>query len=231
MCGSGQWEIDMIREFPSVHIVGIDYKTIPLAHVFHSPKVEYIELTAKPYSTGIHGLERFSENSVDFIVLRDTWFLGVKNHQWTDVLRQVYKILKPGGWLEIYDQDIPLHTGGPNMCQMEEWASICRKMFRISQDELEKMNDELSSEGFINISAQSVEVPVGEWASTPVLKETGYYIKDLKRRRLKIRSPWIKYANKISDRRFNQTLEKALDDCETYRAHATWVCYDAQKPL
>ena len=94
----------MTRQFPEAHVVGIDYKPIPMARLFQSPKVKYLELTAKPYSNGMHGLEKFEENSVDFLVLRDIWFLDAKSQQWNEVLKQAVKILKPGGWLEVYEQ-------------------------------------------------------------------------------------------------------------------------------
>ncbi|KAI9494616.1 hypothetical protein BDB00DRAFT_871170 [Zychaea mexicana] len=230
MCSSGHWEPEMAREFPNAKIIGLDYKPVPSGS--YTPKnVEFRQMRAQSHSNGIHGLEKFAENSVDLLVLRDLWILGSKNQQGGNVLERAFKILKPGGWLEIYDQDRPVVSGGPNFDQLERWIEVCKKIFNVSLEKLEHMVEELEAIGFTNVNSQSVELPVGEWASTPMLKETGYFIKDLRRRRFLIRAPGIRYSCNVSDSKLRRTLRRALDDCEDYRAHTSWYCFNAQKPL
>ncbi|KAI9266726.1 hypothetical protein BDA99DRAFT_571073 [Phascolomyces articulosus] len=227
MCGCGHWEIEMAKEFPNAKIIGLEYKSIPVSD---QGNIKYRRLEVKPSCVGVHGLEKFEENSVDFLVLREIWIIGTHGEQWARVLNQAFKIIKPGGWLEIYDNDRPISSGGPATDKLEQWLTNTKEKFGINPRRVEHIGDVLTAGGFVNINSQAVELPVGEWASTPLLKETGYWIKDLRRRRFKLRAPGIKYANHITENQFKQTLKKALDDCEIYRAHITSVCVDAQKP-
>ncbi|KAI7857302.1 hypothetical protein BDC45DRAFT_500878 [Circinella umbellata] len=229
MSSTGNWEREMAKEFPNAKIIGLDYKPITLST--NQGNITFHQLEVKSYcQSGIHGLEKFDENTVDFLVLHEVWIIGSHMDQWARVLNQAFRILRPNGWLEIYNNECPIVSGGPAMDQVEHWMSFTKEKFGINPKQLSNMTDMLKDIGFKNISSKAVELPVGEWGLAPVLKETGYWIKDLRRRRLMIRAPGIKHVNHLSDSQFKEMLKKALDDCEYYRAHTTTECVIAQKP-
>lgn len=106
--------------------------------------------------------------------------------------------------------------------------------------------------GFTQINDQSVDLPVGEWPRTPGngfvrldgknkeksglmdgvvdLKETGYLVKDLRRRHAKHLKRWICEANHISESEFNDVLNNAQAEVEVCKGHTSWLCSNAQKP-
>lgn len=53
---------------------------------------------------GHTGLESFEDNVADHVMMRDVWLVNSPEHKWLDVLRQVHRVLKPGGCIEIYEQ-------------------------------------------------------------------------------------------------------------------------------
>lgn len=53
---------------------------------------------------GKTGLESFHDNTVDFIMMRDVWLVNSPASKWTLILQEIYRILKPGGFIEIYEQ-------------------------------------------------------------------------------------------------------------------------------
>ncbi|KAG2222210.1 hypothetical protein INT45_014107 [Circinella minor] len=229
MSSTGNWEREMAKEFPNAKIIGLDYKPITLSTNQGNVIFYQLEVNSRCQS-GTHGLEKFDENTIDFLVLHEVWIIGTRRDQWARVLSQAFRILRPDGWLEIYNNECPIVSGGPAMDQVEHWMSFTKEKFGINPEQLSNMTDMLKDIGFKNISSKAVELPVGEWGLAPVLKETGYWIKDLRRRRLMIRAPGIKHANHLSDSQFKEMLKEALDDCEYYRAHTTTECVIAQKP-
>jgi hypothetical protein len=50
------------------------------------------------------GMGTFDSNSADLIVVRDDFIYLVPKHQWVLLIAQFHRVLKPGGYLEIYSQ-------------------------------------------------------------------------------------------------------------------------------
>lgn len=108
MSSTGHWEPEMAKEFPNAKIIGLDYKPVTLSK--NQGNIVFRQLKVKPHcQSGIHGLEKFDENTVDFLVLHEVWIVGTHREQWARLLNQAFKILRPGGWLEIYDHGSILH--------------------------------------------------------------------------------------------------------------------------
>lgn len=53
---------------------------------------------------GETGLNVIENNQVDYIVMRDVWLVNCPVSKWTNLFEEVLRILKPGGYIEIYEQ-------------------------------------------------------------------------------------------------------------------------------
>lgn len=98
-CGIGVWDIEMSLLFPKAQIIGVDFKDATLSNLQHEyPNIKFKHVVIHNDSTG---LENFESNSVDFVMMRDVWFINAPPSKWINVLKEAFRILKPGGWIEI----------------------------------------------------------------------------------------------------------------------------------
>lgn len=91
--------MEMAALFPEAQVIGVDFKEAALSNLQH----EFSNLKFRPVV--IHnsstGLETFESNSVDFVMMRDVWFINAPSSKWVNVLKESFRILKPGGWIEM----------------------------------------------------------------------------------------------------------------------------------
>ena len=102
-CGAGPWEHRVVQEYPECKVIDIDYKPPMVLNTTPNPRIEYRQLSITD-RTKDHGLADYQDNTVDLIVLRNIWLLGADTSQWREILRHAFRILRPGGWIELYDQ-------------------------------------------------------------------------------------------------------------------------------
>lgn len=98
------WDIELAFEFPHTRIVGIDYETLAVSSLTHTVK-NFSFINASIHN-GDTGLQQFQENTVDYIMMRDVWLFNTPDRKWKTLLKEMYRILKPGGYIEIYEQSI-----------------------------------------------------------------------------------------------------------------------------
>ncbi|KAF7557744.1 hypothetical protein G7Z17_g368 [Cylindrodendrum hubeiense] len=171
--GTGIWAIDMADTYPSTEVIGTDISPIQPAWVppncaFHIDDAQ-LEWT-------------FSAKTFDFVHIRALYgCIG----DWTELYRQAYKVLVPGGWLEDFEMNIHLHSDLPEIRDdpdhvFKQWA----KVFLEAMDRIGKtgriamgsnMRKHMEKAGFVDIVEKSFQVPCGAWSSDPRLKEVGLY--------------------------------------------------------
>ncbi|KAJ2956740.1 hypothetical protein NQZ79_g7452 [Umbelopsis isabellina] len=103
--GSGIWAIEVATAYPNCEIVGIDLvcpgvgdQTLPKNCSFKTVNV-------------LEGL-MFNNETFDYIFIRNmTLELGEQGYQ--DLVDDAYRILKPGGYLEIVEPNMQLRNAGP----------------------------------------------------------------------------------------------------------------------
>ncbi|RIB23339.1 S-adenosyl-L-methionine-dependent methyltransferase [Gigaspora rosea] len=102
-CGAGSWSFDMATTYPSVNIIGIDISEQPPAQIkpnnFNFVKANVLE--------GIP----FENNTFDYVFQRN--LMGAFSEQnWIDVINELVRILKPGGFIELMEHSM-LYNMGP----------------------------------------------------------------------------------------------------------------------
>lgn len=92
----------MAELFPQAKIVGVDFKEATLSNLQHGlPNLEFKFTVIHDKTTG---LELFEDNSVDLVMMRDSWLINSPSFKWTNILNESFRILKPGGYIEIEEQ-------------------------------------------------------------------------------------------------------------------------------
>ncbi|KAI7853432.1 hypothetical protein BDC45DRAFT_464759 [Circinella umbellata] len=155
-CGPGSWTMEIAGEYPKSQVVGIDINPMfprdikPSNCTFH----QYNLLDGLP----------FEDASFDYIFMRFIG-LGIKDKQWSKVLVELTRLLKPGGWIELAEQDTEMYRAGPKtldlnnkLVEVMEIQHIDPQIGRSLKERLEKQ-DELT-----NVTTTFISCPGGQWA-------------------------------------------------------------------
>ncbi|RIA82766.1 S-adenosyl-L-methionine-dependent methyltransferase [Glomus cerebriforme] len=156
-CGNGTWLLEMAKDFPESKFVGVDIA--PLFPTNHG--LENLEFRLNNLLEGLP----FEDNTFDLVFARlvgDTF----SEREWEEtVLRELGRLIKPGGFLEIMQTDSELFSVGKNseiwnkaLLAMNMNNSICEKF----ENWLLKL---LKEKQFSNISHEVVISPIGTWAN------------------------------------------------------------------
>jgi len=170
--GTGIWAIDFADEFPSALVIGTDLSPIqpnlvPPNCLFYVDDVES-EWTFRPDEAFdlIHGRAMIG-TIADFDLL----------------YRRIYDNLKPGGWIEMqdndhafYSDDDPSLSKAPNIMKWVNLSNFASKKIGREVAYLEKQK--LIDAGFENVHDDIYKVPIGTWAKDRKLKELGLYNRD-----------------------------------------------------
>ncbi|OBZ87567.1 Demethylmenaquinone methyltransferase [Choanephora cucurbitarum] len=227
-CGTAVWDLEMAFEFPKAQVVGIDYESFTVSGLTNT--VKNFSFRNALIHQGETGLGSFSDNQVDYVMIRDSWLVNSSTSKWTNILKEVYRILKPGGYIELYEQDSNFESLGPHFTILENWATEFYAAIKFERNTVYSLNTILNDLGYTNIQEESVQVPIGEWPQTEELKETGYLQRDLVERKFREGKRWICKANSINEKEFSDTLTAAMEECDRHSTTALNFYFCAQKP-
>ncbi|KAL1923616.1 uncharacterized protein VTP21DRAFT_8596 [Calcarisporiella thermophila] len=95
-CGPGTWTMEMATEYPNSQFYGIDIYNMFPNHIKPVNCIFQI----------VNILKRlpFEDNEFDFVYIRHMSF-GIFQGEWPEVIGEVVRILKPGGYVELVDAD------------------------------------------------------------------------------------------------------------------------------
>lgn len=103
-CGSGAWILEMATEFPNPKFTGIDIAPLYPTEI----KPENVTFQQSNVLTGLP----FEDNTFDFVYIRFMIF-AFSLEDWERAIREVVRVTKPGGWIEIMEKDIYWYNEGP----------------------------------------------------------------------------------------------------------------------
>ncbi|CAG8561920.1 8126_t:CDS:2 [Paraglomus occultum] len=153
-CGSGVWTLDLAKEYPNSHFVGID---ITLAGVMgETPSnVEFIEYNV------LDGLP-FNSNSFDYVFARALISVYTRA-QWTELAIPEYvRVTKPGGWVELMELGLPRDGNDINIQRLgNAWISIAESKGLVVETNFEVRGFIEQSGFFTNINHETQHVPIG----------------------------------------------------------------------
>ncbi|CAG8584933.1 11546_t:CDS:2 [Ambispora gerdemannii] len=109
-CGPGAWILEMATNYPNSQFFGVDIEpTFPS---------QIKPANANFYQCDLMQLEQleFEENSFD--VVRICLLFLLINNNYAKVIENMLKLLKPGGYFEIIESDVPSANCGPNFLRL-----------------------------------------------------------------------------------------------------------------
>lgn len=91
----------------------------------------------------------------------------IRQDQWSPLLREMARVLKPGGYIEVIEPDPVYHNPGP---VQQAFESFTRNQW--SDDHLDfafadTLSDVFESLGFQILEKRLLDIPIGEWPEEP----------------------------------------------------------------
>ncbi|PIL25697.1 hypothetical protein GSI_11447 [Ganoderma sinense ZZ0214-1] len=198
--GTGEWVLDMAREFPRVRFYGVDI--VPIATRYPPPNVTFeMHDIAEKF--------RYDSGSIDFVHARS---ISMAIRDYGGLLPEIARLLRPGGlfvsneWARspvmLDGSDIDIH------------APSTAEFFRAVRDTLRerrgiptiahKIPELLQDSGhFTNVSSCPFFMPTGPWHEDPGLRELGRENRDMvelyarSMRAVLIDGPWAAQADTL----------------------------------
>ncbi|GCE30217.1 hypothetical protein KDA_57010 [Dictyobacter alpinus] len=155
-CGTGRWVLEMGKEFPQAQVNGLDVEIPLVAQEMQEANCAFV------VGNVLKGLP-FPDNTFDYVHQR---FLAsaLPANEWPRVLKELMRVTKPGGWIELVEllhRVEPLGVAGK---QMSSWIEQFCAQRGIQPAIGENLADLLAA--LPELKEQQVyhyDLPVGTW--------------------------------------------------------------------
>jgi len=164
-CGIGSWLSEMATTYPRSHFTGTDVEFIVGTDTFPS-NVTFIKRNT------LDGLP-FEDDTFDFVHQRfvNATYPGPKLEF---VATEMYRVCKPGGWVELTEMDLAARNAGPKYVDLMERTNSLFRLMDCDPQQAVRIPSILSSVGFQRLDVNSASVPIGWGGEDGVLQKQGY---------------------------------------------------------
>ncbi|OAC99655.1 hypothetical protein MUCCIDRAFT_157280 [Mucor lusitanicus CBS 277.49] len=229
----------MATQFPQAHFIGVDKQ----ASFPHDIKPKNCHFKLFDINQSMVKLP-FLDQSVDYIFQRDlNWNLSETT--WLPLVKEFFRVLKPGGWIELVEPDIETHSAS----SYEDF--LTNKLIGAFQDRQQdpfiakRLSSFMAVAGFRRIQSDFQSIPLG-WGyqklCTSAISSTR---KDHRLLRcsefaraaashrldlLKSLQPWFTRENNVSKAKYDNYISQLPDEWYHAKSYTNWHRSTAQKP-
>ncbi len=152
--GTGIWSMEMARLFPESLVLGLD---VDAALLSKTPPANCL-LRVGNILTGLPLPDQFADFAHQrFLVL------AIPDARWPGVVRELVRVTRPGGWLELIETDARVQAGGPATEQMMAWVDLLRAARGLLGEPVKHLGELLHQEGLQEVETQVIHLKVGAW--------------------------------------------------------------------
>ncbi|KAL1974093.1 hypothetical protein VTN31DRAFT_5653 [Thermomyces dupontii] len=164
--GTGIWAIDFADQHPQAEVIGCDLS--PIQPTLVPPNLKFLV-------DDIESEWAYESKPFDFIHAR---FLALSIKDFGKLIKQCYRSVKPGGWVEFQDWDIrPFSPDGSlDGTALQQYYNEIIGAFEDAGYEVRpgiKLEQWFKDAGFVNIHVEKFVIPYGVWPKDPHLKKLG----------------------------------------------------------
>lgn len=188
---AGVWMVDVAHKYPSVTFTGTDIS----AHLFRKevpPNVSYTVESVLAMPAAWSG--KFTLTNQRLLIV------GLKEPQWPPALGELFRVTKPGGWVQLSEYTHTLVSGPVTarfLGALREMVGTLGFMLDMGYH----LKGLLGDAGFVDVEEKQVKGPLGNW--DPVGKEHGFTMLEVFHG-LKVRRPVGEYWNLMLRRLLSQ---------------------------
>ncbi|KAL1991244.1 hypothetical protein VTN49DRAFT_5748 [Thermomyces lanuginosus] len=167
--GTGIWAIDFADEHPQAEVIGCDLS--PTQPTLVPPNVKFL-------IDDIEAEWTYEKNPFDFIHARN---LVVSIRDFGRLIKQCYRSVKPGGWVEFQDWDGYAYSEDGSLAgtNLQRYYDEVYGAFEKAGYETRpgpKLEGWFKDAGFVNIHVRKFQVPYGVWPKDPHFKKIGTWM-------------------------------------------------------
>ncbi len=89
--------------------------------------------------------------------------LAIPDARWPGAIRELVRVTRSGGWIELIETDARVQAGGPATTQMFAWIDLVRHERGIMGESVTHLGEMLLHEGVTDVETQSIALKVGAW--------------------------------------------------------------------
>lgn len=154
----------------------------------------------------------FESNHFDFIQQNLT-ALTYKQEDWPLILKELLRVTKPGGYIQLIEVDLTPHHMGP---RTELWLEQVRKVL-VSGCHIEpriacRLEQMLSNIGLVDIQCKFVSIPVGSWGL-----DIGHLWKENYEAFFESAKPFLIEMMDISSREYKKQMRIVMEELDEYK--------------
>ncbi|KAJ8661504.1 hypothetical protein O0I10_002770 [Lichtheimia ornata] len=217
-CGTGTWLMEMASEFPNAQFYGIDIYTMYPSDI-KPPNVHFIQ------GNVLEGLP-YDDATFDFVHMSyvSTCFSQRDRRQ---LLHQIRRVLKPGGYVEFRDAEHFIRNAGPLTNEFQRpFARVMREVLDVDVTWASHMAEQLHLvAGMTDIHNQVVST---HYMSSSNLSNA---IMNHLEAELQSYGDFLATAYHLSREEYNRICESILEECRRYRSFQNHVLVWARKRL
>jgi ubiquinone/menaquinone biosynthesis C-methylase UbiE len=167
----------------------------------------------------------FPDNHFDFVYQR-LLVAGLTPENWSFVLKELRRVTKPGGWIELVEGTVLVENGGPNTKKKYDWFINALKqrgvdMMIVTNPGLKALLEEA---GVVNIHQKTVQVPTYKEGG----KLAELFRKDIKSADGFIGQMAARYFG-VTQEEFDEVSRKAEKELDGYGCHGNYLFAWGQK--
>ncbi|CAG8717655.1 5807_t:CDS:2, partial [Acaulospora morrowiae] len=238
-CGPGTWLFELSSDYPGCNYFGTNSShTISLLNNGGKPfDVEFVDANLVKYDFKVCsdrenlneqecGLP-FLDNSFDFVSMKYSSREYTVSEWENTIIKELIRVLKPGGWLELTDFELTMDGGGPVLNKFLETKLKLLESFHLETDIIHNLPKIMEASGeFMNVQFEIKKFPLGK--SSGKLGESGstLYYETYK----SILSYFAKHLG-IKEKDINATVDKIKEEFDEYDVYKSAYRIFGQKQL
>lgn len=219
--GNGIWALEMAAEKPTWKVIGLDVR--PPSEQQSKPE------NLNFYEADITEIWPLESGSVDYIFQRSMG-QSLQKGQWDHVLKEMLRVLKPGGVIELVEADLWHHNPGPVQKAIDEFYQVQCTENGLDFAFTETIEKELETVGFTDLDHRTLDIPIGEWPQDAELKQFGFINKEIQKAYLRNRKGFFVSNWGITPDDYEIAVQEVLAEFEDYHGFSRFNCWIAKKP-
>ncbi len=153
-CGTGRWAAEVATQFPMATVTGVDIDASLLGSTMTIPaNFTFIQANI------LEGLP-FADASFDFVHQRFL-VLGIPTPRWPSVIQELWRVTRPGGWIELVEAVNP-YGNGVALGRLMDWGAQMAKRRDLDASAMAHLDDLMRSGGLRHVTLRRFDVPIGK---------------------------------------------------------------------
>ena len=152
--GTGIWAGEIARLFPESLVVGLDVDAAP----FGKAAPDNCLLRTGNILKGLPLPDAFANFTHQRLLV-----LAIPDSLWPEVVRELVRVTRFGGWLELVETDARVQAGGPMTERVFGWIEAVRQARGLLGKPVEHLGVLLQQQGLQEVESQQIPLKIGLW--------------------------------------------------------------------